>query len=42
MHKYLNGNYGMPLIEKIKGIQSEDGSKISVVWSLEELSNGRT
>lgn len=42
MHKYLNGNYGMPLIKKIDGIQSEDGSEISIVWDLDELANGRT
>ena len=41
MHKFLNGNYGMPLLDKIEGIQSEDGSTKSVVWTWEEIKNGR-
>jgi hypothetical protein len=41
MHKFLNGNYGMSLLEKIEGIQSEDGSTKSVVWTWEEIKNGR-
>ena len=41
MHKFLNGNYGMSLLEKIEGIQSEDGSVKSVVWTWEEVRNGR-
>ena len=41
MHKFLNGNYGMSLLDKIEGIQSEDGSTKSVVWTWEEIKNGR-
>jgi hypothetical protein len=41
MHKFLNGYYGMTLLEKIEGIQSEDGSTKSVVWTWEEIRNGK-
>lgn len=42
MHKFLNGNYGMSLLEKIEGIQGEDGSVKSVVWTWEEVRNGKS